>query len=163
MFERIVTAIETTALALWAGAMAGFAFIFAPIAIKLVPDLTVFAVLVARTIGGVTSFGRACGVIAVVAALVRATRPEARPLAAARVALIAVGLVASAYETTTIIPRMNATAAAIGGPVDSVPKDDPRRAAYDAQHKDSSRVYGLAFLCVLAAVALAPFGRRRAT
>jgi len=160
VIERTLTAVETAVLALWAGAMAGFAFVFAPIAIKVVPDLTVFAVLVARTIGGVTGFGRACGTIAVVAALARATRSEARPLAIARIALVSIGIVASAYETTTIIPRMNATAAAIGGPVDSVPKDDPRRAAYDAQHEDSSRVYGLAFLCVLAAVALAPFGRR---
>ena len=162
MVERVLTVLETASLALWAGAMAGFAFVFAPIAIKIVPRMDVFASLVAAVIRGVGTFGVGCGAIAIVASVARATSAVARPLALARVALVAVGLAASAYESTTIIPRMETTAAAIPGPIDSVPKSDPRRAAYDEQHASSSRVYGLAFLCVLAAVGLAPFGRKRA-
>ncbi len=161
MIERLLTALEAAVLALWAGAMAGFAFVFAPIAIRIVPQMDTFAALIAAVIRGVGSFGTFCGALAVLAAAGRAIVPEARPLACGRVALVAVGLAASAYESTAIIPRMEATAAQISGPIDSVPKDDPRRAAYDAQHAASSRVYGLAFLCVLGAVGLAPFGRRR--
>ncbi len=160
MFERFLTALEAAVLALWAGAMAGFAFVFAPIAIRVVPRMDTFAALIAAVIRGLGSFGMACGAVAIAAALVRAVCPAARGLALARIALVAVGLAASSYETTTIIPRMEATASQIPGPIDSVPKDDPRRAAYDAEHKSSSRVYGLAFLCVLAAVTLAPFGRK---
>jgi len=161
MFERIVTAVEAAVLALWAGAMAGFAFVFAPIAIRIVPEMGTFATLIGAFIRGLSSFGSACGAIAIVASLVRSVAPEARKLALGRIALVAVGLVASAYETQTIIPRMEATAALIPGAIDSVPKDDPRRAAYDEEHHQSTRVYGLAFLCVLAAVVLVPFGRRR--
>jgi hypothetical protein len=161
MIERLLIALEAAVLALWAGSMAGFAFVVAPIAIRIVPRMDTFAALVGAVIRGVGSFGTVCGAIAVVAALGRAISPGARPLALGRIALVAVGLAASAYESNAIIPRMEATAAQIPGPIDSVPKSDPRRAAYDAEHTSSSRVYGLAFLCVLGAVALVPFGRRR--
>jgi hypothetical protein len=161
MFERIVTAVEAAVLALWAGAMAGFAFVFAPIAIRIVPEMGTFATLIGAVIRGLSSFGSVCGAIAIVASVVRSSRSEARKLAFGRIALVAVALVASAYETQAIIPRMEATAAQIPGAIDSVPKDDPRRAAYDEEHHQSTRVYGLAFLCVLAAVVLVPFGRRK--
>jgi hypothetical protein len=161
MFERIVTAVEAAVLALWAGAMAGFAFVFAPIAIRIVPEMGTFATLIGAFIRGLSSFGGVCGAIAIVASLVRSVAPEARKLALGRIALVAVGLVASAYETQAIVPRMEATAAQIPGAIDSVPRDDPRRAAYDEEHHQSTRVYGLAFLCVLAAVVLVPFGRRK--
>jgi hypothetical protein len=159
MFERVLTALEAAVLALWAGAMAGFAFVFAPIAIKIVPEMGTFATLIGSFIRGLSSFGGVCGGIAIAASLGRAIAPESRKLAVGRIALVSIGLVASAYETTTIIPRMEATAAQIPGAIDSVPKDDPRRAAYDEEHHQSTRVYGIAFLCVLAAVALVPFGR----
>ena len=161
MFDRFLTALETAVLALWVGAMAGFAFVFAPIAIRIVPEMGTFAALVGAFIRGLSSFGNVCGAVAIAASLARAIVPEARALASARIALVAVGIAASGYETAVIIPRMEATAAQIPGAIDSVPKDDPRRAAYDEQHHRSTRVYGIAFLCVLAAVGLAPFGRRR--
>jgi hypothetical protein len=161
MVERLLTALEAAVLALWAGAMAGFAFVVAPIAIRIVPRMDTFATLVGAIIRGLGSFGAVCGALAIAAALGRALTPAARPFALGRMALVAIGLAGSAYESGAIIPRMEATAALIPGPIDSVPKDDPRRAAYDAEHKNSSRVYGLAFLCVLGAAALVPFGRRR--
>ncbi|MBD5654675.1 MAG: DUF4149 domain-containing protein [Candidatus Eremiobacteraeota bacterium] len=161
MVERIVTAIEAAVLGLWAGAMAGFAFVFAPVAFRAVTRMDTFATLIANAIRGVGSFGAVCGAVAIVAALIRSTAPKARPLAVARIALVAVAFAASRYETAAIIPRMEATAAQIAGPIDSVPKSDPRRIAYGEQHQASSRVYGAAFLCVLAALVLVPFGRRR--
>ncbi len=162
MSERLLIALESAVLGLWAGAMAGFAFVFAPIAIRIVPQLNTFAALVAAVIRGLGSLGAVCGGIAIAAALVRAIGRDARPLALVRIVLVAIGLGASAYETTAIIPRMESTASSIAGPLNSVPKDDPRRVAYDAQHATSSRVYGIAFVCVLAALAFAPFGRKRA-
>jgi hypothetical protein len=161
MLERIVTALEAAVLGLWAGAMAGFAFVFAPIAFRAATRMDAFAALIANTIRGVGSFGTVCGAIAILAALIRSAAPEARKFAFLRIGLVAVAFVASTYETTTIVPRMEATAAEIPGPIDSVPKADPRRAAYDEQHRASSRIYGTAFLCVLAALTLAAFGRRK--
>lgn len=161
MLERLLTAVEAAVLALWAGAMAGFAFVFAPIASRTIPQMDTFAALIGAVIRGLGSFGTACGAIAVLASLARALTPGGRKLAVARVALVAVGLAATGYESNVIVPRMEATAATIPGPIDSVERSDPRRAAYDAQHKNSTRVYGTAFLCVLAAAMLVPFGRRR--
>jgi hypothetical protein len=163
IIDRLFTAAEAAVLALWAGAMAGFAFLFAPAAFTYVPNMDTFSTLIGAVIRRVGSFGAVCGAIAIVASLGRSLAPESRKLAAARVALVGIGLVASGYESAVIIPRMEATAATIGGPIDSVEKSDPRRAAYDAEHKNSTRVYGAAFLCVLAAAILVPFGRRRIT
>ncbi len=159
MFVRFLTALESVALGLWAGALAGFAFIIAPLAIRSVTPLDAFATLVAGIIRALTSFGAVCGGIALASAAVRSVAPAARRLALARIALVIIGVGAATYETTTIVPRMQSTARSIPGQIDSVPKTDPRRAAYDAEHTASSRVYGLAFLCALTALALAPFGR----
>jgi hypothetical protein len=161
MLERSLIALEAAVLALWAGAMAGFAFVFAPIAIRIVPQMDTFATLIGAVIRGLGSFGTVCGAIGIVASLARAAAPESRKFAFARIALVAVGLAASAYESSAIIPRMEASAAQIPGPIDSVEKTDPRRVAYDVEHSNSTRVYGTAFICVLAAAMLVPFGRRR--
>ena len=161
MLERSLTALEVAVLGLWAGAMAGFAFVFAPVAIKIVPRMDTFATLIAAVIRALGPFGIVCGSVAIVAAALRAASAPGRNLALARIALVAIGLAASAYETSAVIPRMEATAATIPGPIDSVPKNDPRRVAYDREHTASTRVYGAAFLCVLGALGLAAFGRTR--
>jgi len=160
--ERVLIAIESTLLGLWAGAMAGFAFVFAPIAIGVVGNLQTFAALVASVIRGLATFGAICGSFAALTAVIRSSVPQAHSLALARTALVALALAATAYETNVIIPHMEATAKQIPGALDSVEKDDPRRVAYDGQHALSTRVYGLAFLCVVSALTLVPFGRRPA-
>jgi hypothetical protein len=160
MVERVLTAIEVAVLGLWAGAMAGFAFVFAPTAIKFVPRMDTFASLIASVIRALGPFGVVCGSIAIAAAGLRAVSPASRRFALIRIALVAIGLGASAYETTSVIPKMEATASTIAGPIDSVEKDDPRRVAYDREHKASTRVYGTAFLCALGALGLAAFGRK---
>lgn len=160
MLERLLTALEVAVLGLWAGAMAGFAFVFAPVAIKIVPRMDTFAALIASVIRALGPFGAVCGGIAILAAGLRAIAPSGRPLALVRIAFVTIGLGASAYETSSVIPRMETTAAAIPGPIDSVDKSDPRRVAYDKEHQASTRVYGTAFLCVLGALGLAAFGRK---
>ncbi|MDQ2907767.1 MAG: DUF4149 domain-containing protein, partial [Candidatus Eremiobacteraeota bacterium] len=150
MPERVLTALECAALGLWAGALAGFAFVVAPLAIRIVTPLDSFAALVSAVIRALGTFGATCGGIAVASAGARALLSSAaRPLAFVRIALIIIGIGASAYETSAIVPQMEATARRIPGAIDSVPKSDPRRAAYDAEHAQSSKVYSIAFLCVL--------------
>ncbi len=159
MIERVCSVVETTVLGVWAGAMAGFAFLFAPAAFRIVTNTDTFATLIAKSIGNVGTFGVGCGAAAIACALMRATRRTARTAAFVRIVLVSSALAAGAYETGSVIPRMQATAAQIPGPLDSVPKTDPRRTAYDAQHRTSSRVYGVALLCVLAAAAFSSFRR----
>jgi hypothetical protein len=140
MFERIVTALEAVVLGLWAGALAGFAFVFAPLAFRAVPRLDTYATLVGSVVRALGTFGAVCGALAIAAALLRARYPAARPLALVRAGLAAAALFAASYETMAVVPRMEAVAAQIGGPIDSVDRTDPRRQAYDGVHELSTRV-----------------------
>ena len=155
MLARIFAVAETLVLAVWIGGLAGFAFVFAPIAFHLVTDLDTFATLTGRTILSLTQLGYVCGAIAVVAALARSRGAASPRLAYARVGLIVLALGFSAYDANVVLPEMQAASAAFGVPFNDVPKTDPRRVAYDAMHKKSSRVYGSALLLAAAALALA--------
>ena len=161
MLERIAIVIQSLALALWTGAMAGFAFIFAPIAFRTIGNMTTFGAVTSGVLGSLSTFGSVCGTIAIVASLGRSWAAENARIRVFGNLLIVVAFGATAYEQQIVLPRMEATAARIPGAIDSVPKEDPARVAYDAQHSASTRVYGLAFLCVAAATALVAFGRTR--
>ena len=161
MFERIAIVVESLALALWMGAMAGFAFIFAPIAFRTIGNMTTFGAVTGGVLRALSALGIVCGLIAMAASLMRPWNRDSIRLRLLRNALICVAFAATAYEQQAVLPKMEATAALIPGAIDSVPKEDPRRIAYDAEHSKSTRVYGLAFLCVAAATALSAFGRSR--
>jgi len=163
MLERIAIVIQSLALALWMGAMAGFAFIFAPIAFRTIGNMNEFAAVTSGVLRSLSIFGGVCGTLAILASIARSWTGENGRVRILSNVLIVVAFGATAYEQQIILPRMEATAAQIPGAIDSVPKEDPRRVAYDAQHSASTRVYGLAFLCVAAATALVAFGRTRRT
>jgi hypothetical protein len=159
MLARIFAVSETLVLAVWIGGLAGFAFVFAPIAFRIVTDLDAFATLTARTITALTQMGYVCGAIAIVAALAR-SRTSASPRPAfIRAGLVALALGLSAYDAKVILPEMQAASAAFGVPFNDVAKTDPRRIAYDEMHKKSSRVYGGALLLAAAALVLAAADR----
>jgi hypothetical protein len=149
LLQRIAAIVEAFALAVWIGALAGFAFVFAPIAFGLT-DLDTFAVLAGRTISSLTVLGYVCGALAIIAALVR-SGARARP----RVVFVAAALALSAYDARAIVPQMQTISAGFHGSFDVVSKTDPRRIAYDDLHRRSSEVYGAALLLGLAAIALA--------
>jgi hypothetical protein len=159
MVERTFTVVEALFLALWVGALAAFALFFAPIAFRIVPDLDVFATLIARVLGALTVFGYVCGALAIIAAAFRAREDASRPLALVRIGLIVVMLLASAFGANAIVPAMESTAKTFNGPIDSIPTTDPRRMEYDAQHRESTAVYGFVLLLGLGTVALAAVGR----
>jgi len=146
MLARIFAVSETLVLAVWIGGLAGFAFVFAPIAFRIVTDLDRFATLTGRTILSLTQLGYVCGTLAIVAAF-------------ARIGLIVLAMGLSAYDANAILPEMQQASAAFGVPFNDVPKTDPRRVAYDAMHQKSSRVYGGALLLAAAALALAAADR----
>jgi hypothetical protein len=159
MVERTFTVVEAIFLALWIGALAGFALFFAPIAFRIVPDLDVFATLIAQVLRALTVFGYVCGALAIVGAAIRARNDAMRPLALARIGLVTVMLLASAFGANAVVPAMEATAKTFNGPLDSIPKTDPRRMEYDAEHRESTVVYGFVLLLGLGTVALAAVGR----
>ncbi len=156
---RTFTVLEALFLALWVGALAAFALLFAPIAFRIVPDMDVFATLIAQVLWALTILGFVCGVLAIVAAAIRARDDAMRPLALLRIVLLVLMLAASAFGALAIVPAMQSTAKTVNGPINSIPETDPRRMEYDAQHRESTVVYGFVLLLGLGAVALAAVGR----
>ena len=133
--DRVLAAIEIVALGIWVGAMIGFAFLFAPLAFRLVAplDLARFSALTAGSVTALTQWGYALGGIALAAALLRSLDAGDRTGDIARAGLIAFALGLATYEQRAIVPAMVASA-------------DLRSPEYHALHQRSSAVYGGAVL-----------------
>ncbi len=132
----MLNVIRLVALGLWTGALAGFAFFFAPIAFAHVGPTPAFAGTIAACVVALARFGWLLGGIAVAATVFDRS---ASPLAArisTLAAILAIGL--SIVEVLVIVPQMQSTP--LGTP------------AYDALHRQSSLVFGLALLGALAAL-----------
>jgi len=142
--DRVLAAIEIPALGIWLGALAGFAFVSAPLAFRIVAPLDVgrFAALTAQTIGVLTVWGYVLGALAIVAGLMRAVTAGDRTWDFGRAALIVIALGLATYEQRAIVPEM-------------LSSTDVHGAAYHALHQRSSEVYGAALLLVFVALVLA--------
>ncbi len=145
-WDRAAAAIEVLALALWLGALCGFAFVFAPIAFRIVTDLTQFAALTAGNLRALASVGAGCGAVAIVVALLRARGAADRTNDLVRVLLVLLALGFVAYEMQVIVPAMAA-----------IP--DLRSDAYRALHGRSTAIYGGAVLSVAISLVLAAVRR----
>lgn len=144
--DRILAAIEIPALGLWLGALCGFAFIFAPAAFRIVPDVTQFAELTTANLRALAVTGAACGAVTIVVALVRSRDAADRTNDIVRALLVTAGLVLVAYETFVLVPQMLGIT-------------DVRSAAFGALHQRSSQIYGGALAAVLAALVSAAVRR----
>jgi hypothetical protein len=153
MRARICAAIESLALALWIGALAGFAFVFAPAAFHVVTDTGEFATLIGRVLTQIGLLGGACGSIAIIAIVIGGAGTVRTRTA--RILIVAVMLALSAYVTSNVIPEMEATAKSFNAPFASIAKTDPRRVRYDELHQISSRAYALVLILGAAAIVLA--------
>jgi hypothetical protein len=125
-------------LSLWVGAMAGFAFVFAPIFFHHVGPTAAFAASVAASVSTIVRVGDWIAVLA--AAITVLARLESRGMGVAIVGCLAVATLCGFIELSWIVPRMERT-----------PLLTP---AYDALHRESSAVYGIAFLTGLSALVL---------
>jgi Domain of unknown function (DUF4149) len=142
--DRVLAAVEIPALGIWLGALAGFAFVSAPLAFRLVAPLDVarFAALTAQSVGALTVWGYVLGALAVVAGLLRAVSAGDRTWDFARAALILVALALATYEQRAIVPQMEAAS-------------DVGSARYHALHQRSTLVYGGVVVLVLVALVAA--------
>jgi hypothetical protein len=145
--DRVLAAIEILSLGSWVGALAGFAFVTAPLAYSLVAPISVsrFAALTIGSLATLTLWGYVFGGLALGVAVVRSLDAESRRWDLVRAAIIAVALALATYEQQDIVPQMKAT------PIAS--------AHYRALHQRSTRFYGGAMLAAAVALALAA-GRR---
>lgn len=156
---RAIAVVEQWALAVWVGSLAGFAFVFAPIAFsRLNGDLDLFSSIVASVLGALTLLGNVCGAIVILTSLLYAwltLRGGRSPrLALVRIGCIVVMLGLAAFSQAQITPAMAQAQASFHAPFDSIPKGDPRRVRYDRLHARSSRVYGGVLIVGLIALAL---------
>lgn len=106
--DRILAAVEIPAIGLWLGALCGFAFIFAPAAFRLVPDVTQFSSLTASNLRALGVVGAICGGLAIVVALIRSLDASDRTSDIVRAALILVALILVGYDTFAIVPAVAA-------------------------------------------------------
>jgi hypothetical protein len=130
--------VRTVLLGIWVGGMICFAFLFAPIAFHTIGPTPAFAATIAASVRAIARVGIWIAVLSV--SITVFGRLESRRIAAALVALLAVAVILGFVETSVIIPQMERT-----------PLLTP---AYDALHRQSSGVYGIALLAVLAAFVL---------
>lgn len=132
----MLSLIRTFALGLWVGALAAFAFIFAPVAFAHVGPTPAFAATIARSVILLTASGYVCAALAALTSLAELRRAPARAIAI--IALVVSACVLGFYEVHAIVPAMQST------PL--------RTPAYDALHHRSSTVYS--FILLAAAIAL---------
>ncbi|HEY5340185.1 MAG TPA: DUF4149 domain-containing protein [Candidatus Aquilonibacter sp.] len=127
--------IRIVLLGLWVGAMAAFAFVFAPIAFAHIGPTPAFAATIAANVRAIVQGGNWIAVLC--AAITVYARLEPRRTSALIVGCLALAVLCGAFETGIIVPQMEHT-----------PLLTP---AYDALHRESSGVYGLASLAALVA------------
>ena len=123
------------ALALWLGALVGFAFIFAPTAFAQIGPTPTFATTIADTLALLMRTGDWCGIVAV--AVTALAHLDRRRTAAIIVACIALAIILGFVETQNIIPHMQTTL--------------PGSAAFAQLHQRSSAVYAIIALAVFVA------------
>ena len=140
--DRILAAVEIPAIGLWLGALCGFAFIFAPAAFRLVPDVTQFASLIATNLRVLGDVGAICGGLAIVVALARSFDAADRTSDIVRAGLILIALLLVGYDTFAIVPAMAAIT-------------DVHSPDFAVLHQHSTQIYGGVVVLVLAALVMA--------
>jgi hypothetical protein len=140
--DRLLAAIEIPALGLWLGALGGFAFVFAPAAFRLVPDVTQFANLTSTNLRALGGIGAVCGGIAIAVAVLRSSDAADRTNDIVRAGLVLIALLLVAYETFAIVPAMATIA-------------DVRSPDFAELHHRSTMVYGGVLVLGLTALIMA--------
>jgi hypothetical protein len=124
--------------------MAGFAFLFAPVAFANVGPTPAFAATIAETLRALTRAGEVFGIVA--AAITAFARIDTPRVAAGVIACVALMLALGFVETQYVIPQMQLT-----------PLQTP---AYEALHKQSSTIYSIVLLSGLVGFVLAALPQR---
>jgi hypothetical protein len=143
--------IELVLLALWTGAAVIFAAVVAPALFAELPTRTLAGAVVGRVLPAVFYSGMLIGLVTI--ALEWSARREWRWLGAQSAALVVVA--ACAVAQWSVAPRIERVRQAIGGPVDGLAADDPRRVAFGRLHAESVAWLGLAMLAAAVAGVLA--------
>lgn len=139
-FAAVITAV-------WIGAALITAAVVAPSAFAVLPSRTMAGTLVGNVLAALFLAGIVAGGLA--AAVLAAPSRSAGP---SRSALIASLVVAAAcgFAQFLVTPKLDQLRVGIGGPVDALAADDPRRVAFGLLHGYSVAGLGLALVGAVA-------------
>ena len=143
--------IELAMLALWIGAAAAVAAVVAPALFAVLPTRTLAGAVVGRVLPVIFYSGIVIGIVAII--LEWRAHHEWRWLGGESAAAVVV--VACAIAQWYVAPRIEQVRQAIGGPVDGLPPDDPRRVAFGRLHGESVLWLGLAMMAAAVGAVLA--------
>lgn len=140
---------EALLLAVWIGAALLFTVVVAPAAFNVLPTRALAGALVGRVLPVLFYAGVVIGSVIVILDLVGRTGAWGRAAAGA------VSALACAVAQLVVGTRIDKLRAAIGGPLDSLAADDPRRVAFGKLHAISVGWLGIAMLAAIIALILA--------
>src|SRR5690242_13700959 len=140
---------ETIILAIWIGAALLFALVVAPAAFAVLPTRTLAGALVGRVLPVIFCAGALVGILVVILDLAAHASRWPRTGAAA---IAAIACVIAQFVTGS---RIDSLRASIGGPIDALAMDDPRRITFGRLHAISVGWLGLAMLAAVVALVFA--------
>ncbi|HEY2377764.1 MAG TPA: DUF4149 domain-containing protein [Gemmatimonadaceae bacterium] len=149
MTGRGVPITEAVLLAFWIGAALLFALVVAPAAFAVLPTRTLAGALVGRVLPAIFYGGVVIGSVVVILDVIGRSGSWGRTAAAA------VSALACAVAQLIVGTRIERLRSAIGGPLDALAMDDPRRIAFGKLHAISVGWLGIALLAAVVALALA--------
>ena len=144
-------------LAAWLGASTLFASVVAPVAFAVLPSRSLAGALVGRVLPVIFM----AGVVVAVAAMVLDRHAAGRAPRVRRGALV-LAAVACAVAQFVVAPRIERLRAEIGGPIEALSAEDPRRTAFGRLHAVSVGWLALAMLGVGTTLVLGALGGRPA-
>ena len=149
MSVRPVALTEVLLLTLWIGAALLFVAVVAPAAFVVLPTRTLAGALLGRVLTVIFFAGVVIGAAIVVLDLAGRTGSWTRTASGA------VSALACAVAQLVVGARIDRLRGAIGGPLDALSPEDPRRIAFGRLHAFSVGWLGVAMLAAVVALTLA--------
>jgi hypothetical protein len=150
--DRVPTStVQIAILSLWVGAAAFLALAVAPALFAVLPTRTLAGAVVGRILPPIFYSGMLAGAIVLILQIIERREWSWRGREVAGGAIIAACAIAQFF----IAPRIARLRDAIGGPLEALASDDPRRAAFGRLHGISVAWLGLAMIAAVVGIALA--------
>jgi hypothetical protein len=140
---------ETVLLAVWIGAALLFTLVVAPAAFAVLPTRTLAGAVVGRVLPTIFYAGAVIGIVIVLLDLSGRAAVWPRTIAAA------IAAAACIIAQLVVGARIDRLRSAIGGPLDALSPDDPRRVAFGRLHAISVGWLAVAMLAAIVALVLA--------
>ncbi len=156
----VLRILRLIAISTWVGSLIFFGFV-AKVAFSTLPDPHSAGTVVRGTLISLHHLGLVAGMIYFFITLgLLATQGDTHPARAAELALIIAMLGLTLYSQYSILPRMEADRASLGGDVAASPTDTPAHIHFDRLHSLSVKVEGAILIEGLLLLVLAPIHGR---